>query len=232
MKHDTHAPLDSVSPHLLSDEALTRLRDAILDGSFAPGQELNQVALAQQLGTSRGTLRSALSKLEEEGLVINVPYRGSHVTDLTPKLMRDLYGLRAALEAHTMRLAVPRCTDDDLSLCHQLVEEMRKVVADGSVQDIIDRDLAFHRHFVVLSDNDMLLRIWSTIQLQLWRYLERRYRFLDLRLTVPDSHLSLLEMVSRKDVAGSVATLIAHISDPCEQTVENWEQIMSGGTVE
>ena len=229
MKHDTHMPLDSVSPHLLSDEALTRLRDAILHGSLDPGQELNQVALARQLGTSRGTLRAALSKLEEEGLVVNIPYRGTHVTDLTPKLMRDLYGLRTALEAHSMRLAVPRCTETDLLLCHQHVEEMRQVIVAGTVQDVIDRDLAFHRHFVVLSDNDMLLRTWSTIQLQLWRYLERRYRFPDLRQAVPDSHLLLLEKVRRKDVAGSVAFLITHISEPCEQTVENWEQIMSDG---
>ena len=229
MEHHTYSPFDSISPHLLSGQALARLRDAILDGSLEPGRELNQVALARQLGTSRGTLRAALSKLEAEGLVINVPYRGSHVTDLSPKLMRDLYGLRTAIEAHALRLAVPRCTDADLAHCSQLVEEMRRVVVDGTVQAVIDCDLALHRHFVALSGNEMLLQTWSRIQLRLRRYLSRRYRVRQLRLTVPDSHLPFLEMVTRRDVAGSVDALITHISAPCEQTIANWEDIMSGG---
>ncbi len=218
--------LGLISPRTLAHHVLDRLRQAILDGVLEPGSRLNQVTLAEQLGTSRGTIRAALSKLEEEGLVCNEPFHQSFVVGLSPKSLQDLYGLRLAIEAYAMRLAVPHCTDQDVLHLQHLVKKMRDVTIREDVQEMIACDLAFHRRLVELSGNEMLPQTWSTLQLQLRRYLTRRYRDEDVRRRVPDSHLPLLDAIARCDVEAAVEAITTHISQPLQDTLANWDRYM------
>jgi len=67
----------------LSQRAHTFLRDEILSNRLPPGTELQEVALSQQLGVSRGPIREALGRLAAEGLVTVRPRRGAVVHSLS-----------------------------------------------------------------------------------------------------------------------------------------------------
>ena len=72
-------PIPSGSPavgrSLLSDDVYRRLRDAIVDGTFMPGEQLKDGDLAEWLGVSRTPVREALLRLRGSGLVVALPGR-------------------------------------------------------------------------------------------------------------------------------------------------------------
>src|SRR5690242_18347721 len=65
------------------DGVYRTLRAAILDGTVPPGGRLREAHIAADLGISRSPLREALTKLEEEGLVVKIPYRGAFVVEVS-----------------------------------------------------------------------------------------------------------------------------------------------------
>lgn len=79
------------------------LRDAITNGSFAPGARLVERELCERLGVSRTSVREALRKLEAEKLVQNVPHKGPIVARLTVDEARQLYAFRGLLEGFAAR---------------------------------------------------------------------------------------------------------------------------------
>ncbi len=85
--------------------AYSVLRQAILTGVLEPGEPLRQDALAEALGVSRIPVRSALFRLESDGLIRLRPHRGAVVSVLTGEQVREIYAIRILLESEAMRQA-------------------------------------------------------------------------------------------------------------------------------
>src|SRR6476469_1994837 len=100
------------------------LRQEILDNRLPPGSELNEVALSEQLGVSRGPVREALGRLASEGLVTVRPRRGAVVRSLSTEEFLELYQVREALEMMAVKLAVPRLRKEDFDELGRLNETM------------------------------------------------------------------------------------------------------------
>src|SRR3954470_20335288 len=97
------APLPA--PETLSDAAAVAVRNMIVDGSLPAGARINEVHLAARLGISRTPLREALSGLEREGALDNVPRIGWFVRPLTLAEFRQIYPIRPLLDPEALRLA-------------------------------------------------------------------------------------------------------------------------------
>src|SRR5512142_89871 len=91
-----------------------RLRVAILEGQFKPGEWLRQERLAQELGVSQMPIREALKALAAEGLVEHVPYRGVRVVEFVEEDIEDLYAHRCFLESRAARSAAKNITRAEL----------------------------------------------------------------------------------------------------------------------
>jgi DNA-binding GntR family transcriptional regulator len=87
------------------------LRDRILDGDLAPGTRLVERTIVEENAVSRVTARSALGRLEAEGLVISEPHRGARVAALGTEQLHDLFALRTALEVEAARIALAERPD-------------------------------------------------------------------------------------------------------------------------
>ncbi|MEJ2717008.1 MAG: GntR family transcriptional regulator [Deltaproteobacteria bacterium] len=85
-------------------QTLEKLREAIADGYFQPGQRLFERELCEQLGVSRTSLREALRQLEAEGLVATIPHQGPIVARMTLKDAEEIYQVREVLECLASRL--------------------------------------------------------------------------------------------------------------------------------
>jgi DNA-binding GntR family transcriptional regulator len=112
-----------------ADHAYDAIRVQILDGTMAAGSRLVEADLAEALQTSRTPIREALRRLEAEGLIEVLPHRGARVTAWTEDDLRDMYDLRAVLEAMAAERAAARITVDDLEQLDQLCEEMDQCIA-------------------------------------------------------------------------------------------------------
>lgn len=97
--------LETIGRANLNDALEAAIRDLIVDGAFAPGERLNEVHLAAQLGVSRTPVREALNRLMAEGAVESRPRLGYFVKPLTCSEFEHLYAVRPLLEPEALRLA-------------------------------------------------------------------------------------------------------------------------------
>ena len=160
-----------LSPHTtLEAQVLDRLRKAILQGIFKPGSQLNHVQLAKSFGVSRGPIRAALGKLEEEGLVNHVPHRGTIVSILEPDSVRDLYNLRAVLEEYATGLAVKNATKKDLDHLQSLLEQIQQAALEKDANKIVWSDFAIHQYIIDLAENSQTNLVNDAIACALGTY--------------------------------------------------------------
>ena len=108
---DVGALLERVPKATLRAHIVERLRVAILAGDIPPGAPLVETALSERFDVSRGPLREALRQLIEEGLVVTVPYTGTHVAELSVEDVQEIYSLRTVLETFAFEQVWPRRDD-------------------------------------------------------------------------------------------------------------------------
>ncbi|HZU52496.1 MAG TPA: GntR family transcriptional regulator [Holophagaceae bacterium] len=100
------------------------IRDQICRGNLRAGEVLHQTDLARDLGVSPVPLREALRRLESEGLVTFLPYRGTIVTPVTASEVHEIHIASVALEVALLPYAIPRLTERDFQKLYELCEEL------------------------------------------------------------------------------------------------------------
>jgi DNA-binding GntR family transcriptional regulator len=160
-------------PETLTSAVAKHIRDAIVRGEYPPGAALPEVRLAEQLGTSRGTVREALRALDDIGLVDILPHRGSFVSTVTMAKARELYELRAVLEGLAARLAIERghLSADSRPIFEELLAELERAGANADPMALIEAERALHRAVWSRCDNGLLLDYLAQVQVQTRRLL-------------------------------------------------------------
>jgi DNA-binding GntR family transcriptional regulator len=153
-------------PPTLAAAAADALKDAILRGDLRPGQPLREGELSASLNVSRGTVREAQRLLQDEGLVEVVPHRGAFVAELSPRTVREMYTLRALLEAYAVRLAMEKDAyrEEDFETMETLLRRMGEFEEKGDIFAYIEADLEFHHEICKWSDHGLLLDVLKSVQ--------------------------------------------------------------------
>lgn len=153
---------------LLSDRVYALLRGWIVAGELVPGQRLVEAEIARRVGTSQAPAREAIKRLAHEGLVISYPNRGSYVAEISDEQAREVRDIRVLLEEYAAREAAARIQPETLRQLSADVLAMRRAAQDGDIGAFRDADLAFHRRVCAACGNSFLLRLWRTIESNLW----------------------------------------------------------------
>jgi DNA-binding GntR family transcriptional regulator len=141
----------------IRDLVLRKLRDAILSGKFQPGQRLLERELVERMGVSRTPIREALRKLEQEGLVTTIPYKGLVVAEFSEKSAHELYETRAALEGMAVALFTERADDVAIARLETHIENASKALTErASLQRVLAANNAFHDEIVSGCGNSLL----------------------------------------------------------------------------
>ena len=157
-------PLDVMN---LRDYIEQQVRNAVLNGTFKPGERIIETAIADQLSVSRAPVREALSALEREGLVINRPRRGYFVVDFTEKDIEEIYSLRLLLEVGALPRAIDRLNDQNIADMQRMVEELGTTVGqEEAFEAVINLDLSFHELICRGADHSRLLSAWNSMRWQ------------------------------------------------------------------
>lgn len=202
----------SPSRYVLRDEIKEYLIDGILRGKFQPGERLTELALARQIGVSQAPVREALGHLELMGFVQSVPYKGTYVRKHSPEQLRDIYMVRAWLEALAGHLAAPRLTDGDLLDLAAQVEQMMEHAQNGNDHDFYKADYAFHQIIIRVANNSMLTQLFDMLQYAYWTFastilLNRNLVYLGKR------HYRVLEVLRKRDAELAAQALREHIEE-------------------
>lgn len=125
-------------------QTIQKLREAILDDYFKPGDRLYEKELCEQLGVSRTSVREALRQLEAEGLVTTVPNQGPIVTRVFLDEAEDIYQVRELLECLACRLFTERATDEQVLELALSVEDLEKAAVPGDVGQYLNVKNTIH----------------------------------------------------------------------------------------
>lgn len=152
---------------ILVEHVANQIREAIKSKKLNPGERLIETDLANDMEIGRSAVREAIRYLEKEGLVTTTPFKGAHVSEFTKKDLDELYDLRTALEELAIKTLVKNLDKEKIAKLQSAVNAMNQVAKDGTVREIIDVDLNFHRTICELSGNRRLLSSWLNLSNQL-----------------------------------------------------------------
>ncbi|HEY0396101.1 MAG TPA: GntR family transcriptional regulator [Candidatus Elarobacter sp.] len=193
---------EAARPNIASTVA-DAIRERIVSGALKPGQRINEVALAVELGVSRTPLREALSGLASEGAVRVVPRSGSYVAEISAEEVGQLYPIRAILDPIALEMVgIPGA--DGIRDLRALNARMRQARDPKRIVALDDR---FHAELLAGCPNRVLLQLIDQL---VWR--TRRYELILMSndRTVrhaADEHDKILEALERRDLAGACERL-------------------------
>ncbi len=152
------------------------LRAAILDGTVPPGGQLREAHIAADLGVSRSPLREALTRLEEEGLVVKIPFRGAFVAEVSAEAVAEIASIRLLVEPYAAELSAEALRGSERPTLVQTLEDLNRATEENDIPASIDAHLRFHRLFYDLSGNSILLNLWNGWETKLRLYLTVDHR--------------------------------------------------------
>jgi GntR family transcriptional regulator, gluconate operon transcriptional repressor len=222
----TQPPLTPLSPpRSLAEDAADRIREQIVSGGFAPGEHLVEAKIAEQLAISRGPVREAFKLLRAEGLLKEEPRRGTFVVSLTTADVREIYGLRAALESRAARMLARDQDPIAIDRLRAMADEIDAAVRAGSAARVSQADLAFHQALCELCGNARILEVFDryvpTLR-GLLRLDELAVRSLD---EVSEQHRPLVEAIRAGDEEAAARAFESH----AEQAGELIAEVLAAG---
>jgi DNA-binding GntR family transcriptional regulator len=212
------ALLDPVPKSTLRARIAERLRAAILAGDIPPGAPLVETALSERFDVSRGPLREALRQLIEEGLVVTVPYTGTHVAALSVDDVREIYSLRTALEIFAIEQVWNRRDDRFRSELVRRNDALIATIDAGDDRASIETELAFHGLVYEASGHRLLQRAWAGLRGRLQLYWAAHHRAHGRRGPRRDSHDSYIAALLADDLDVTRAEIADHMRRGAETT--------------
>src|SRR6266498_3773422 len=136
--------------------AYQRLKDAIMNGVYMPNQRLIEAEVTQALGVSRTTLRAALIRLHEEGLVEIEVNRGARVRAFSLSEAVEILRVREVLEGLAAVLAIEKATPRDILELRAVVVEMEDALAADDVMRYAALNHRFHKIILDAADHEIV----------------------------------------------------------------------------
>jgi len=199
----------AVRRELLRDGAYARMRDAIVDGTLAPGEHLHDDQLCGWLGLSRTPVREALARLGEEGLVESLPRRYTRVTDLDPTDAHHSFPLLASLHSLATELAVPSLGPEDIATLNAAHAAYVRALRAGDAAQAFDADDRFHQIFVSRAENPRVEHMLDRLLPSLHR-MEHAARHRLPGRTAVAQHRAIIERAAAGNAAGAATAVRAN----------------------
>lgn len=201
----------------------TQLRQAILEGRYAPGAKLPaERRFASAFGASRATIRTALSHLETEQLVtrrlgagtfVNVRPRDGReeIADLTSPL--ELIEVRLGLEPNMVRLAVLNATGRDIERLNGAIERIEASSGDSESFTLWDKE--FHQLIAEATRNPLMVWIYREINdvrtHRQWSAMKNKVLTPRRIAEYNEQHVALFEAIRSRDIEAAVAVVTHHL---------------------
>lgn len=182
-------------------------------GELSPGDRLTTEDIADQLQISATPVREALARLEEAGLVVRVPYKGTFVSEITPDDVREIFALRGALEGWAVELATPRLSAETLAELSSEFESLSESLHQGKYSEYFEPDTRFHLTIVQSAANKWLSRVFASLSDQV-HHIRAISTALpgEQILAAFDEHRAIFDALQRRDAAQARACMEYHLA--------------------
>jgi DNA-binding GntR family transcriptional regulator len=155
---------------LPTDDGYLRLREAIVRGRLAPNQRLVEAEMSSEFGMPRAAVRTALVRLEHEGLVEREPHRGARVRHVSEAEAVEILEARAALEGLAARQAALNLSATGASELREILDRQRAALAEQDLLGASEVNAELHAKIVDLSGHATAQRLIRALNSQMVRY--------------------------------------------------------------
>lgn len=194
----------------LADLVFERIENAILDGTYAPGETLTEMRLSAELHVSRTPVREAIRRLEQERLVTESG-KGIVVKGITIEDFLDVYEIRLRIEGLATRRCAERITDDQLATLRSTYELYRYYTERKIPDQIKDADTQFHELIYDFCGSDTLQETLSVLHKKVAKYRKLSVQNQDRASVALAEHLGILEALESRDADRAEQLAIAHV---------------------
>ena len=210
-----------------TDRVYDQIKLMAMTYQFLPGEHINEVDLARQLGVSRTPVREALNRLSSEGFTSMLPNRGFFGRRLDATEIFNLFEYRCALEQAIVRLACERATDEALDALDAFVRALRQQDAKDRTPTLerLRQDEEFHLRIARMTGNPEFVRALEAVNSRI-----HFVRWIDLRKrgTSTEGHARIVRILRQRDPERCATDIGAVIRRRYEEILE----VIKDGVVE
>jgi DNA-binding GntR family transcriptional regulator len=219
------------------EQAYLFIQQKITQGDLPPGTVLSEVALAQELGSSRTPVREALGQLVAEGLLEQTPNRGTVVVQLKRQDIIDLYELREALEVYAVGKVARKATEpEDLQRLKTFADEIVKLMEElkeipeatldqRQMARFIACDLGFHTLLLRMAANARIMKTVSETRLLMRIFaIQRRGHNVALLTKIHRHHHEISLAIAEGDAARASELMSNHIQESQRERLSEYDE--------
>lgn len=205
----------------LRNKIIGALRSAIETGVLVPGERLTEKDLCDQLAVSRTSLREALRELQADGVL---EYSGSRtlvVSRISPEIARNVYRIRAALEALAVEQFIEQASDAQMEELKRDHDKLRRAYRGGQLEDILTAKRAFYDCICAGANNaiafDMINRLLLRTSTLRRKSLSRKARH---QQSIAELD-TLVEAIAARNVTKARAAALAHVQNSARSALDD-----------
>ena len=199
--------MPKISRNVLSNKVYAAIKEMVTNHRFQPGARLNVEKISKELEVSRTPVWEAVRRLQQEGLLQNIPYRGVFMVEMTLERALELYQVREALEGLAARLAALYANEKILDKMGEILENQIKAVEKGDLLGYSRTDFDFHGLIHKMSRNAVLQEMLESLKTKM-QPITVEVRPLLQRLY--EDHLEIIDVIRAKDPEKSEKVLRRH----------------------
>lgn len=197
----------------LASLAYEQIKDRLIMLVIRPGDPINDIELAAELGVGRTPVREALKRLETDHLVVSYPRRGTFATVVDVTELGALSDIRQLLEPHAARRAAENASPSQRAGMRSTAEEIRTLeVVDGDRSSFINEDMTIHKLIYRATGNphleDVLVR-YDNLATRIWCLVIDKLP--DLADHIRE-HSSLLNAIADGDGDAAASLALDHVT--------------------
>jgi DNA-binding GntR family transcriptional regulator len=194
-----------------ADSVYEQLREAIASGKLHPNERLVEADLTAAFNASRSSVRTALVRLDQEGIVEHERNRGAKVRLVGEEEAVEIYETRATLEGLAARKAAERASDADVTALRALIEQIRAQLGSGDLMAASDSNMELHEKILQISGHGTAQRLVSGLNSHLVRFHYRTIMQPDRPKQSFDEHSAIVDAIGQRDPDAAEAAMRDHL---------------------
>jgi len=191
----------------LSHRVQAAIENMVLNGELRGGDRVNEIALSERFGTSRGPLREACRALAQEGLLVAIPNRGVFVRELDLHEALEVYEVRSALDELLGRLVAERATEAQIEKLFKTLGAMDRAATARDLETYSPANQEFHNCLLDFARNQRLARLYRGLVKELRLFRAKGLLQPGALRISNEEHRNIVEAIAARDpIAAGIAT--------------------------
>ena len=207
----------------LTDEIADIIRERILNGTYAIGEKIIEAPLANELRVSRTPIRQAFKKLANEGLIENIPNRGSFAKGFTRRDIQDIYEVRKALEALAIEWAVERISPKEIARLEEIVQRMEAFTGKLNFEKVLEMNKEFHETIYKASESRFMTQILRSYQDYVQQARRTTVYEAEYLEEILREHKEILDAVRKRNAPEAIELTNRHLDNSRKRTESKWK---------